>query len=93
MKRFKNQHEWGVIAQVFDPYYQEFQFCPLCNKYKANGELGYIKRVDIPLNAFLADTYSREDPGRGIPYWTDPRSSGDMRRTSLKGAHGEPSNS
>ena len=32
MKRFKNQHQWGVIAQCANPY-REFSFCPLCNSY------------------------------------------------------------
>ncbi len=29
----KNQHEWGVVGQSFDPY-REFIYCPLCRQYR-----------------------------------------------------------
>ncbi len=32
-KTGKNQHEWGVIAQSFNPY-REFTYCPLCKMYR-----------------------------------------------------------
>lgn len=58
----KNQHEWGVIAQCHG-YYRQFEYCPLCNKYKEVGVEGYIKRHQIPIDAFVVD--SRH------PYWPE----------------------
>lgn len=34
----RNQHEWGVIAQIHKPGYREFAHCPLCNKFKESRE-------------------------------------------------------
>lgn len=42
MKRHKNQHEWGVIAQEHNPY-KEYSHCPLCNKYKDSDGNIYTK--------------------------------------------------
>jgi len=30
----RNQHEWGVVAQIHKPKYREFHHCELCNKFQ-----------------------------------------------------------
>jgi len=35
--KYKNQHEWGVIAQCHAPY-REFAYCPLCKRYDELGQ-------------------------------------------------------
>lgn len=38
MKRFTNQHEWGVVATACaGTHGLEIAFCPLCRKYEAYG--------------------------------------------------------
>ncbi len=43
MKRMRNQHEWGVIAQCKKPY-REFHYCPLCRQYNEAGSKPYMTR-------------------------------------------------
>ena len=32
-KTGKNQHEWGIVAQSYNPY-REFIYCPCCRQYR-----------------------------------------------------------
>jgi len=43
MKQYKNQHEWGVVAQCHSPY-REFHYCPLCRQYNEAGGKPYMTK-------------------------------------------------
>jgi hypothetical protein len=51
MRRSRNQHEWGIVAQCKEPY-REFEYCPLCCQFK-EGNWIFNRRTFIALSAEL----------------------------------------
>ncbi len=65
MKQYKNEHEWGVIAQCKNPY-REFQYCPLCKQYKEDRQL-YTSvqfRLLVKMNALTNNPMFEPDSNR-----------------------------
>lgn len=58
MKRYRTQHEWGVIGQCKKPY-REFAYCPLCRQYTDSKHRGYItQRMFRALVVMLSETHN-----------------------------------